>query len=194
MRLPQEKIRDMIDKEMLKNGLFSQRAQVLFVNESNMTEEEDDEKGPNLLDSVLQEDIFFEIAEEPADDQQWDFEGIERKQMPKYQNCVLHLNGVDQRLIKNSRGSVPQQTLHNILQFGNGDFQRLVPQGSDAVRQEIFVDLSILQGSEEVSLIKLIIGLILTHSENKDDVLSLLKYLASRLTSLYYDNSTQLFD
>lgn len=55
----------MITKEILKNNLFTQRAQVLFINKANIEDEELDEDMKNqIFNSVIQEDVFFEIAEE----------------------------------------------------------------------------------------------------------------------------------
>lgn len=80
------------------------------------------------------------------------------------------------------------------MQFGNGEFQKLLKHGSEAVKNELYIDLSFLQNSEEVSLIKLIIALILTYSDNKDEILELLKFLVAQLTSIYYENSKEYFD
>ena len=67
--------------------------------------------------------------------------------------------------------------MHNILSFGNGEFQKLLTHGSDAVKNELYIDLSFLSGTEEISLIKLVIALILTFSDNKDEIFELLQFL-----------------
>lgn len=93
----------MITKELMKNDFFTQRAQVLFVNENNFNnDEEESQINANMLNSILQEDIYFEIAEEFEEEQDYDFDGIERKQVPKFENCILFLNNIDQKLIKNA--------------------------------------------------------------------------------------------
>lgn len=62
---------------MMKNDFFTQRAQVLFVNEQNFGhDEEDGAETDYLLNSILQEDIFFEIAEGFDEEEEYDFEGI----------------------------------------------------------------------------------------------------------------------
>lgn len=67
-------------------------------------EEESVIKG-GLLDSLLQEDIFFEIAENFQDDE-FEFDGLDKKEVPKYENSVMVLNGVEKRLIENIPGHV----------------------------------------------------------------------------------------
>lgn len=96
-----EVIEGMIKKELMKNDFFTQRAQVLFTNEENMIDEEEESvinRGGGLLDSLLQEDIFFEIADHHGEDG-FELDGPERNTVPKFENGIMVLNGVEKRLI-----------------------------------------------------------------------------------------------
>lgn len=55
-------------------------------------------RGGGLLDSLLQEDIFFEIADHHGEDG-FELDGPERNTVPKFENGIMVLNGVEKRLI-----------------------------------------------------------------------------------------------
>lgn len=56
-----------------------------------------------MMNSLLQEDIFFEIAEEfEEEDYDEQFETIQRKRIPKLSSCILFLNNVNKKLIDES--------------------------------------------------------------------------------------------
>jgi hypothetical protein len=203
LKLQNTKLKGIILKEVIKNDIFKVRLKSLFKNSNskNMeTENEEGEEDFDVFNSLIEEDIFFEITEEfPEEMNDEELDVFEKKKLPKYESCVVYLNNLEQKLIESSLSKGFLKTDFNtILEFDFNETDNFIESVfgcTDVVRVEIYNDLCTILDTKKISLLDLIISFIITYTEDKYEISQLLEYLAKCLTHIFYEEKTEfLFD
>lgn len=195
-----EIVKDIIDKEIVKNDVFALRALAIYRKEKyntskSMKDSQDEPDEPESARDLIDEDIYFEIAEDFEDDIREDIDGLQKKQLFKYTGCLIYLHNLDYNLIEDNMGSVKLQAdFNNILELNvdeMSEFSIKYLKAPEMVQMEMFNDLSNLTGDKKVSLMRLLIIIICSYSENHAEILENLTYLATKLTEIIYGGSVR---
>ena len=200
LNITSDTVKDIIDKEIIKNDVFALRALAMYkknkANENkSMKDSNDDIDESEITRDLIDEDIYFEIAEDFEDDINEDIDGLQKKQMFKYTGCLIYLHNLDYNLIENNMGAVSLKAdFNNILELNvdeMANFSQKYLKAPEMVQMELFNDLSNLTGEKKVSLLRLLIIIICSYTEEHAEILSNLHYLTLKLTEILYGKNTK---
>ena len=198
--ISQKMIKGIIDKEIVKNDVFSLRAQTIYEkHKSNYSKtiNESKESETEANSDEIDEDIYFEIADEFEEDYD-DFDGINKKQIFKYTGCLIYLHNLDYNIIETLAGGADlKSNFNNILELDMDECKNFLETNfklQEVVEMEIYNDLKNLSGSNKVSLLRLLIIMICSYTENNDEILTNLHYLAAKLTEIFYGKRSGYFN
>lgn len=201
LKLKKMQLKGIIQKELIKNDIFSLRLKSLYKNKDKKAEldtklsEDENEEGFDPFSSVIEEDIFFEITEEFENDMNEDLDVFQKKKLPKYESCVVYLNNLEHKLIESCLTNIiGKSDFNNILEF---DFNELdgflenVFGCSDVLRVEIYNDLSNILDKKKISLLNIIISIIISYTEDTYEISEMLSYLAKSLTNIFFETKPE---
>ena len=199
--LTEEVLGDVIKDQLVKNNVFCLRLQSMYRNIEN---EEDEEGGStkkknenvklassgyNNEDSV-DEDIFFEVAEEgqPYYDE-FPGKGADATAM-RYLTCLVYLNNMDMTLLESvSNQHKLKANLNNIFELNEDEFETMVIKYVNVPRAmipKLFEALCELSQSPRVPVLKFIILLILSVTEDFYKTTEQLSHLIFTLSSIIH--------
>ena len=193
---------DIIKDQLVKNNVFCLRLQSMYRN-SGQDEDEDEEtksrnatlnkkladSGYNNEDSV-DEDIFFEVAEEgqPFYDE-FPGKGADPTAM-RYLTCMVYLNNMDMTLLESmSNQHKLKANLNNIFELNEDEFESMVLKYVNVPRDmipKLFEALCELAQSPRVPVLKFIILLILSVTEDFEKTTEQLSHLIFTLSSIIH--------
>ena len=192
-------IKDIVDKEIVKNDVFSLRAQTIYDKHNTsysktINDSMDQETEANS--DEINEDIYFEIADDF--EEEWDeLDNLQKKQIFKYTGCLIYLHNLDYSIIETLLNtSSLKSDFNNILELDleeTSDFLEKYFKLQEVVQMEIYNDLSNLSGSKKVSLLRLLVIMICSYTEDNAEILENLNYLASRMTEIFYNKKETAF-
>ena len=192
---------DIVKDQLVKNNVFCLRLQSMYRN-SGLDEEEDNanakknkkeeklaDSGYNNEDSV-DEDIFFEVAEEgqPFYDE-FPGKGTDPTAM-RYLTCLVYLNNMDMTLLESiSNQHKLKANLNNIFELNEDEFETMILKYVNVPRDmipKLFESLCELSQSPRVPVLKFIILLILSVTEDFEKTTEQLSHLIFTLSSIIH--------
>ena len=202
--LKEDVLKDIIKEQLVKNNVFCLRLQSIYKNSGFEDEEEGDNKmkthhnkndnkladsGYNNFDSV-DEDIFFEVAEEGADPYEDLDNANKNTEGLRYLTCMVYLNNMDMALLESiSNQHKLKANLNNVFELNQDEFEDMVSKyvniTSDAIPR-LFQSLVQLSQSPRVPVLKFIILLILSVTEDFEKTAEHLSHLIFTLSSIIY--------
>ena len=196
--LDRKAIRDIIEAELLKNDMFSMRVLTLYSNEGHSTyktkSKTDNEESVEALPNAIDEDAYFEIAEDFDFEAEGNMQAVPNRHIFKYTGCLIYLNNLDYYLIENNIGAAGiKSDLNNICELSHADATRLLGRYMtvpEELHQEIQDDLAAVTGSDRISLVKLVIVLICSYTESLPEMLEGLRHLGSSITGILFSKES----
>jgi hypothetical protein len=192
---------DIIKDQLVKNNVFCLRLQSMYRN-SGVDEDDEENKsrlakqkekladsGYNNEDSV-DEDIFFEVAEEgqPFYDE-FPGKGADPTAM-RYLTCLVYLNNMDMTLLESmSNQHKLKANLNNIFELNEDEFETMILKYVNVQRDmipKLFEALCELSQSPRVPVLKFIILLILSVTEDFEKTTEQLSHLIYTLSSIIH--------
>lgn len=201
--ITEETIRAMILEQVVQNDVFCNRAASMFKNEELFEEEDGDsnkKKGPvkelspdekaYQNEETIDEDIFFEVAEEPIDN----FQPLERRDdtsiKMRYLASMFYLNNMDVGAIDTITNQHRLRSdLNNIFELNAEEFEKLVHSYVKVPHEaidKVFEALAKLSDSDRVPLLKFIILLILSVSEDFCQTTELLSFFIHSVSGVIF--------
>jgi hypothetical protein len=199
--LKENVLQDIIRDQLVKNNVFCLRLQSMYRNMDADDEEGEvkDRKNKRLSkladsgynnDDSLDEDIFFEVAEEgqPLYDE-FPGKGVDATAM-RYLTCMVYLNNMDMNLLETvSNQHKLKANLNNIFELNEDEFETMVLKYVNISRDyipKLFEALCKLSQSPRVPVLKFIILLILSVTEDFEKSAEHLSHFIYTLSSIIH--------
>ena len=197
--LKEDVLTKIINEKLVKNNLFCFQLQSMYKSSGEDDDEEEKKKpltprdvgesGYDNFDTV-DEDIFFEVAEEgqPFYD---DLPGKGTDPIAmRYLSCLVHLNNMDMALMESmSNQHKLKANLNNIYELNEAEFEEMVLSYVNVpkvVIPKLFESLTQLAQSSRVPVLKFIVLLILSVTEDFEKTAEQLSYLIHTLSSIIF--------
>lgn len=202
LKISSQTVKEIIEKELLKNDAFCLRVLTLYKTKQNSSfktkskaeEDEDEVRIPNLI----QEDAYFEIANDFEYNATEHLDNVPKKKIINYNGSLMYLHNLDYKLIENNFGNIGiRANFNNIEEINREELSKILNKYvkvSDELSREIYEDMLTISSSERVSLTKLITVLICSHTENHAEILENLIFFAQSLTNIIFTNSKGIFN
>lgn len=190
---------DIIKEQLVKNNVFCLRLQSMYRNieeEDEAAKDKKDRRAEKLADSgynnddSVDEDIFFEVAEEgqPLYDE-FPGKGVDATAM-RYLTCMVYLNNMDMSLLETvSNQHKLKANLNNIFELNEDEFETMVLKYVNVPRDiipKLFEAICELSQSPRVPVLKFIILLILSVTEDFEKTTEHLSHLIYTLSSIIH--------
>lgn len=200
-------IQKIISDEITNNATFQNRALTLFTKPSNIEElhatskskmtEADQEDRPvsEAPNTFIDEDVYFEILEDGELEAFFEPQ-TSNKNLPKYIATLVYMNNLDYLLVDSiAHNQKLVSDLNNIVELNLEELNKFCMKyfkASESVKMELYTDLSTILKSKKIPLLKLILILICSFSENPTEICQGLEMLAVELTRVYFPNQASL--
>jgi hypothetical protein len=192
LKIDSKVVLKMIAEEVEKNAPIKAKLQTLFVKEEPhaVSSKASVESRGQLDIDYLNQDVFFETFE-GIEDFQAEGELEERQTgLPKDTASLIYLNNLDYELVKESCQILDTKAnFNNIADLNGEELTTLLSKyvsGSQILKMEVFQDVAKLGDGKVVPLLRLLVVLAVTCTDNIDNVKKLLSTLAKALSQAIY--------
>lgn len=200
MNITTNLITEIIKNEIVNNKAFRSKAYSLYqikLNSKTDTTQLPDIEGSEMTvqrenADLIEEDVFFDIAEDFETNHYKDLNTHNQKSLVKYNSCLIFLNNLDinlsDALVSTKDFSA---NFNSIFEYDHSELQNFIKQYlriADPIRPEFISNLNVLFDNKSISLVRLIIIMICGAFDDRRTTADMLRELAEALTSIYFVN------